>query len=182
MLRREVLKAIAVLPFLSGFSSAKEEYKFFHSKENMDLLMAGAIDRNIMVYDADAPVGEMTSRLISLGQVVMRHHSYLNQDRDMKSEDVYIPMYNITLKTSPCIRVITDVLCETKPSEKLISDCKTLRDNKIEFHVCPKLREYFDKYGGNQVSSDKYIALGVDMRNIKLPHFVENDEMILMSY
>ena len=50
----------------------------FTKKMNDDgwhTILAAGVDRNILVYDADAPAGLFTKRLVSLMQVVMRRNS-----------------------------------------------------------------------------------------------------------
>lgn len=60
-----VNRAMAVL--MSGFTKKSND-------DGWHTLLAAGLDRNIMVYDADANAGQFTKRLISLMQIVMRRN------------------------------------------------------------------------------------------------------------
>lgn len=54
--------------------------------DGMKTILAAATDRNILVYDADASVGQFTKRLISLGKTVMKRNGGGNSASVTRSE------------------------------------------------------------------------------------------------
>ena len=69
-------------------------------------LLAAGVDRNILVYDADAAAGQFTKRLVSLMKVVMRRNAGGNSGSIKRGSltDMYMSPEGCLLYTSPSPR------------------------------------------------------------------------------
>ena len=133
-------------------------------------LLAAGVDRNILVYDADAAQGQFTKRLISLMKTVMRRNAGGNSGSLNRGSltDVYlspealedIRNWGIDQVDEVTRREIyqagDDGAAITRVFVKTLHDMDELGQNQ-EYQVF-----YTDQLGGTLASSDDELVVGID--------------------
>jgi hypothetical protein len=146
-------------------------YAGFTKKLNDDgfhTLLAAAADRNIVVYDADASIGQLTKRLFSLLNIAMI--------RNGGGNSASIVRRKLTdLKTSP--EAVEDIrnwgidqVDEVTRREFYVNDSKLTRIFGVNIEAIDEFGEdneyqrfYTNQIGGTMGSSDVEIVLGLDL-------------------
>jgi len=133
------------------------------------VLLAAAVDRNIVVYDSDAAAGQFTKRLVSLGKNVMRRNGGGNSssvNRRKMTDIIFSPEHLEDIRNWG-----VDQVDEVTRREIYTSD-----DGKInrifgvnlhdfdEFGVGQEYQLYYTGVlGASNAASDEEISLGLDL-------------------
>ena len=137
------------------------------------VLLAGGVDRNIMVYDADASAGQLTKRLISLMKSVMRRNAGGNSASVTRGRltDIYLSPEALEDIRNWGVDIVDD----TTRREIYVSsdDGSITRIFGINLHAMDELGESqeYQLYFTNQLSgalgpsSDVELVVGLDMMN-----------------
>ena len=133
-------------------------------------LLAAGVDRNVLVYDADAADGQFTKRLISLMKTVMRRNAGGNSGSLNRGSltDVYLSPEALEAIRNWGIDQVDEVTCReiyqagddgaaiTRVFGINLHDMDELGQNQ-EYQVF-----YTDQLGGTLASSDDELVVGID--------------------
>ncbi len=134
-------------------------------------LLSAAVDRNILVFDSDAPASMFTKRVVSLLKVIMRRNGGGNSTslNRGKLTDLYMSPENMEDIRNWNIDQIDEI---TRREIFLAEDGKVNRIFGVnlhdldEFGVGQEYQLFFtDTLGGSLASSDTELILGLDLTN-----------------
>lgn len=132
------------------------------------LLVAAGLDRNIVVYDADAPNGQFSKRLVSLMKTVMRRNGGGNSSSINRSKltDLYMSPENIEDMRSWNIDQIDEV---TRREIYLAPDGTYSKVFGVVLHDIDELGEgqeyqtFYTDLGGTLQSGKLELVVGLDL-------------------
>ena len=133
-------------------------------------IMAAGVDRNILVYDADANAGQFTKRLISLGKTVMRRNGGGNTGsiRKYQMTDVLISPEGVEDCRSWSVDQVDEI---TRREIYMAGDGDSIltRVFGVNLHDLTELGEgqefqnfFTNQLGGSLQASDVELAIGLD--------------------
>lgn len=137
--------------------------------DTFHLLLGAGLDRNVMVYDADAPAGLFTKRLLSLGKTIMRRNAGGNSTSTNRGRltDLYLPPEGLedVFSWGP------DQLDEVTRREVYLADDGTINNiRRVRLHDLDELGEdqvyqnyFLNVLGGTLASGDTELAIGLDL-------------------
>jgi hypothetical protein len=146
----------------------------FVKKTNDDgwhVLLAAGVDRNILVFDADASAGQFTKRLISLMKVVMRRNGGGNSTSINRGKltDLYLSPEALEDMRDWKIDQVDDI---TRREIYVADDGTINRVFSVNLHDIDELGEdqeyqsYFtNELGGTLASGDVELVVGLDLRS-----------------
>jgi len=128
-----------------------------------DIITIG-IDRNILVYDADAPPGTMTKRLLSLSSAIMRRNS---KNRKGKITDIFLSAEGFedlnSEKNKGYINrfnyhVIDRLGCNSELMDYFKNTCQAcLAHNDLEFGIALDLNGSFEIFLNGQLHTEQIL-------------------------
>ncbi len=132
-------------------------------------VLAAGVDRNVIVYDADANSGQFTKRLISLGKTIMRRNSGGNSASTNRGKltDVYLSPEAVEDIRNWGIDQIDEV---TRREIYVAADGTINRVFSVNLHDLDELGEgqayqlfYTNQLSGTMPTGDVEIAVGLDL-------------------
>lgn len=121
-----------------------------------------ALDRNIMIFDADAEPSVFTKRLIYLMKVVVRRQYGLETNKRGKLVDLYIPdMKLFNNWTIDYLEGVTDDLDNS--SKIVIFGVNIIKDKRLNNDG--ELSEVFRISSGTLATNDNFLVVGIDEDN-----------------
>jgi hypothetical protein len=146
----------------------------FVRKANLDgwrTVVAAAIDRNVVVYDAAAPVGFFTKRLISLMKSLMRRAGggNLTSLNPIRLSDVFLSVEAVEDIRAWNLTEIDDQtrrkIFESREDGGLSEIFGVALHEMIELGVGQLIQNFFLQLGGTLPAGRLEIALGLDLSN-----------------
>lgn len=133
-------------------------------------LVAAGVDRNLLVYDSNAPNGFFTKRLISLMKLSMKRYGGGNSAsiNQIKLTDLYVSLENMEDARSWDLTQVDDV---TRREIYLSEDEALSRVFGVDIHAIDELGEnqalqnYFTSLGGSLNGSDTELVIGLDLQD-----------------
>lgn len=147
----------------------------FRKKMNDDgwhTVIGAGVDRNILVYDADASGGQFTKRLISLMKVVMRRNGGGNSGSTTRSKltDVFLsPEALEDIRNWGVDQVDDQTRREIYVSDEGVSRIFGVTLHELdEFGVGQDYQNFYtNELGGSMPSGDTEIVIGLDLQPAK---------------
>lgn len=136
--------------------------------DGFHVLLAAAADRNIMVYDSDAAVGQLTKRLITIMKIIERRNGGGNTTSAGRFQltDLYMSPEN----QGDIANWGVDMLDEFSRREVMQNDGVLTRLFGVNLHVLDELgsgntyQDYFtNTLGGALASTDEELLIGLDL-------------------
>jgi hypothetical protein len=146
----------------------------FVRKANLDgwrTVVAAAIDRNVVVYDAAAPVGFFTKRLISLMKSLMRRAGggNLTSLNPIRLSDVFLSVEAVEDIRAWNLTEIDDQtrrkIFESREDGGLSEIFGVALHEMIELGVGQLIQNFFLQLGGTLPTGRQEIAFGLDLSN-----------------
>ena len=145
----------------------------FVRKLNLDgwqTMIAAAVDRNVLVYDAAATAGLFTKRLISLMQLSMRRNGgNVTGISPIQLTDVFISPEGLEDMRAWDLTVVDDVTRRQIFEGTRTGGIQNLYGvdlhELLELGVGQSFQNYFTSLGGTMGSSDEEIVIGLDLSN-----------------
>lgn len=143
------------------------------NNDRMHTLIAAGVDRNILVYDADATAGVFTKRLVSLMKTVMLRNGGGNSSSLNKGRltDIFTSPEAIEDVRNWDIQQVDEltrreIYLATDDSERLTRIFGVNLHPLHELGVGAEYQLYFtNQLGGSLASSDEELVIGVDLSN-----------------
>lgn len=168
--------------FMQGLANQITKKK---NDDGMHTLLAAAKDRNIIVYDADAAVGQLTKRLFSLSKVVMRRNGGGNSSSINRKRltDVWLSPEGVEDMRNWGV----DQLDDTSRREIYVADDNSGVVSRVfgvnlhdtdEFGVGQEYQLYYSNTlnGSLATGGDVEMALGLDLsRNSSFIHAIREE-------
>lgn len=138
------------------------------SDDGAHVVLAAATDRNIVCFDSDAAVGQLTKRLITIGKIIMRRNGGGNSTSRNRAQltDLYMSPEN----HGDIANWGVDILDEFTRREVFQNDGMLSRVFGVNLHVWDELgagnsyQDYFTStLGGSLASTDEELLVGLDL-------------------
>lgn len=154
--------------------------------DNIKEKLANATDRNIIVYDADAQEGILTSRLLTLIKTCMSRNPRRFNPKTGKMEElescVDSPIYEILRTKCNLHTIIVDKKMDLDPDENLINSLSLDGSNntiKVEFADFDLTEYYKNDLNAHIQFQDRYVILAI--ANISVLNQEPYEEYLLGS-
>lgn len=152
-------------------SNLEQQFVVKMNEDGWHVVLAAGVDRNIVVYDSDAAVGQFTKRLVSLMKTVMRRNGGGNSTSTNRS--ILTDLFTSPEAQEDMRNWGVDQVDEVTRREIYVAGDGTLnRIFNVNLHDLDELgvgqdfqNFYADELNGTMPGGDVEIAVGLDLRN-----------------